>query len=128
MYSLLLAVENKYFAKLKEFVEEGAEVQEIGSFKLNDHHSFENVPSLYAAMISGQDSMVYYLFSKLVINLDDTDSLILPTDTDVEQETELQEVVCSALIFHGNSATREQGRQCWKKALKMPKIKCDSED
>ncbi|EFX71822.1 hypothetical protein DAPPUDRAFT_111356 [Daphnia pulex] len=27
-----------------------------------------------------------------------------------------------ALIFHGNAATREQGRQCWKKALELRKV------
>lgn len=65
-----------------------------------------------------------YLLSKypeLVINPDDPDSLIQATD-DVEQDIEVLELIGCALIIHGNAATREQGRQCWKKALELRKI------
>jgi hypothetical protein len=47
---------------MKKLVEGGAEVQETGSFKLNEQHSFENVPPLYSAMISGQDSIWFTIF------------------------------------------------------------------
>jgi hypothetical protein len=47
---------------MKKLVEGIAEVQETGSFKLNKQHSFENVPPLYAAMISSQDSIWFTIF------------------------------------------------------------------
>jgi hypothetical protein len=47
--------------------------------------------------------------------------LIQATD-DVEQDIEVLGVIGCALIFHGNAATREQGRQCWKKALDLRKV------
>ncbi len=109
MDSLLLAVENRNLDKLKELVEEGADVKVTGSFTLNEHHIFENVPPLYAAMLSGQGLMVNYLVEKFPhfpLNPEDPERLILPTDIN-EHHIEVLELVAAACIFYGNLDARK---------------------
>lgn len=58
--SLLPEVENKNLVRLKDLVNNGADVQSTGNFSWNNL-DFEDIPPMFAAMISGQGDMIDFL-------------------------------------------------------------------
>jgi hypothetical protein len=123
MDSLLLEIGKKNHAKMKELLDNGADVTETGDFTLNAHQTFVGVPLMFAAILSDHDGIIdslvrkhphFRVEEKLMEETEDT--FILSTNTNVELLIDVCDLVGAACILRGS---KRHGWACWREADRL---------